>query len=1330
MKRIIISIILICFFSSAFSQAIIDRSGKGNTVQDARAMQRYNLYIPRYADSVEANLPTNIGIDSCGAVFYSYKDKAIFFRSCSPKKWVQILPSGSPSLGNAWVQRGNDLTGISGDGELGTSSYDDWYLLVNNQKFLKFSKDGIGDSLSTVVPLGIDTLTGTFSYARAGSGGGGGSYLPISDTSFMLANYWNKNDTLFKTSNCLTFDTSINPGYYTFIIDTNCLRETLGFLALPDSNVRYVTPTQLKDTAIAIRADFPTGGGSPSGNNGNLQINSSGAFGTPASDSLTWRNARQEIKGGLKVYNVGGGGTNTYATYDPATIVGSAISFSGGNLTATGVSGNFGLGWADIGKSSGSWSYEFTVGGAGGTDFYIGLANSSAAGFYLGNDANGWGFKLNTGEKVTNGSFVAYGSDCSAAGTVLTVLYSGGNLEIKKNGVSMGVMYTGLTGTLFPAVGSTNNTGSGTANFGATTFTYPEGGYNNGYYTTSGGGSDTTVSLNANSTEVRLGVPLNLDSVKYTTSIQHLVLENGEVKIDSSVAGYQYMGTLYSDSSWANLNHFNQNGGTWGTSGGAITSTGGSLSYDNSLDLDSLVSTSNGYSNLQQFREKVVLKATSSGLVGIGIRSSPTIAQINCAGLINTSTGTFYALANSAGSTSSSNLSLSLGDTIELIFERNRDVITTYVRNLTTNSAQLSVSYTYDLPTVYIPRTGRYALISASGNHNFYKIEVGSQAIRYPDVVLATDSKGLYNASYADAWTTKLQGNYEVTSSIGLGETMAEKLLLLPEYIYINPKKVILEGGSNDQIYGTVGTYASRIQEFTDSLTAHGIDINYIGPLPETAVDLTAFDSVVRYNYTTKYIDCWTPLLASGTIAGDGRHLTTYGHGITYNTTLNSFVISGAKSQPALSNLYIYASPSTTQSAYIDIDGASTIGNTLTVGNNTNLVNQLRVNTGSDAMIDVFSNSNINGIASFNLARNTVRDLDIFAAQFRVRDLSNDLLTIAATTGDLTARGKLTFTGTASQVSFNGKLDTDYHLNMYKFGTANTIESVTATRGAGRGLTIDFDDLKLRNYNAGTHQEVLNISSSNVISFPQMSATAALDTTNKKIAVLDASNNLSKMNWPTAAATVPLSGIIAATATNNVDHTTNTQTWNWTGAVAQGLILNMASTIMPNNDRVLEVNTSGANVSSSLITAAILAKNTHTGTTPVNVGLWAIGNNPIWAFGGNSAFGVTQFSPTSTLDVKGSLALSTVTKTATYTATDNDYTIICSTNTFTIDLPTAVGITGRVYVIKNITSGTTITVDGSGSETIDGATTYTLASQYKLVMIQSDGTNWNVISNN
>ncbi len=92
--------------------------------------------------------------------------------------------------------------------------------------------------------------------------------------------------------------------------------------------------------------------------------------------------------------------------------------------------------------------------------------------------------------------------------------------------------------------------------------------------------------------------------------------------------------------------------------------------------------------------------------------------------------------------------------------------------------------------------------------------------------------------------------------------------------------------------------------------------------------------------------------------------------------------------------------------------------------------------------------------------------------------------------------------------------------------------------------------------------------------------------------------------------------------------------------------------------------------------------------------------------------------------------LQTVSKTTTYTAVINDDVILCSTagGAWTLTLPTAIGIKGKIYTIKKTTNDVSgLTIDGNASETIDGAVTKLIVSQYRAITIMSDGANWHVI---
>lgn len=90
-------------------------------------------------------------------------------------------------------------------------------------------------------------------------------------------------------------------------------------------------------------------------------------------------------------------------------------------------------------------------------------------------------------------------------------------------------------------------------------------------------------------------------------------------------------------------------------------------------------------------------------------------------------------------------------------------------------------------------------------------------------------------------------------------------------------------------------------------------------------------------------------------------------------------------------------------------------------------------------------------------------------------------------------------------------------------------------------------------------------------------------------------------------------------------------------------------------------------------------------------------------------------------------AINTTDKTSNYNITTSDHTIVCGAGTFTLTLPTAVGIAGKEYVIKKRAGVEGITtVDGAGSETIDGVLTQLLTAGVA-IKIKSDGTNWIII---
>lgn len=135
-------------------------------------------------------------------------------------------------------------------------------------------------------------------------------------------------------------------------------------------------------------------------------------------------------------------------------------------------------------------------------------------------------------------------------------------------------------------------------------------------------------------------------------------------------------------------------------------------------------------------------------------------------------------------------------------------------------------------------------------------------------------------------------------------------------------------------------------------------------------------------------------------------------------------------------------------------------------------------------------------------------------------------------------------------------------------------------------------------------------------------------------------------------------------------------------------------------------------------------------------------NNTETSMTGTTHYGVLQRSttalngfatatPTSTLETGRSFGAATNSTSTDITLDASYYTVRVDASgaSRTITLPAASGCTRRIYFIKKTdNSVNTVTIDGNGAETIDGATTQVIATQYGTFQIQSNGTSWDILS--
>lgn len=113
--------------------------------------------------------------------------------------------------------------------------------------------------------------------------------------------------------------------------------------------------------------------------------------------------------------------------------------------------------------------------------------------------------------------------------------------------------------------------------------------------------------------------------------------------------------------------------------------------------------------------------------------------------------------------------------------------------------------------------------------------------------------------------------------------------------------------------------------------------------------------------------------------------------------------------------------------------------------------------------------------------------------------------------------------------------------------------------------------------------------------------------------------------------------------------------------------------------------------------------------------------------------GKTLTTPTLTTPTVNGIKVAVVTKVSTespYTALATDYLIRCNCTdgAITVNLPAASTSTGLLLIIKKTDSSiNAVTIDANGAETIDGATTQSIALQYNSFTIICDGTGWNIV---
>lgn len=187
----------------------------------------------------------------------------------------------------------------------------------------------------------------------------------------------------------------------------------------------------------------------------------------------------------------------------------------------------------------------------------------------------------------------------------------------------------------------------------------------------------------------------------------------------------------------------------------------------------------------------------------------------------------------------------------------------------------------------------------------------------------------------------------------------------------------------------------------------------------------------------------------------------------------------------------------------------------------------------------------------------------------------------------------------------------------------------------------------------------------------------------------------------------------------------------WAGEVGFGFAKTTSDQITFRTSNFERFEITGTKFSGTLITSAAMMNEVSSYTNPT---LLNRANTPTTGIGGVlhdislicDSVEIARFDETNvTMNRPLLFTKPLINITALHTAVATNNVINCTANTFTVTLPTASGITGKEYIVKNSGAGT-ITVDADGTETIDGNLTVVLAADDSTTII-SDGTNWIII---
>lgn len=599
--------------------------------------------------------------------------------------------------------------------------------------------------------------------------------------------------------------------------------------------------------------------------------------------------------------------------------------------------------------------------------------------------------------------------------------------------------------------------------------------------------------------------------------------------IDIGVKPY---GQINNDSIWANLTPFNNRGGTWSISGSKIRGAGFTGVYTETLDLITNLKTDSGFTNLPKWRlvaKARVLNAAGNGF-GFGIRSYTTNSLNDLFFQFHSSSGNTYIRGTSTGTQlaiSSSAVTVSNNDELLLTFERDQWAITVTVRNLTTNSATVTTTYTYNPVTPDgMQNTGRFAIYGFGGGTPEFQVDslaISSKEIMNADVLIVGDSKtdGYQVASDA-RYASLLARKYSVVVQAGGYETTAEWIRTNAERIALKPRQVLLTNPSNDartsvNVDSTKNRYY-RIERGLRSIA--GSDVYHLNAFYETGSTPNAwYDHIRTTRLADSVINTMDPTRAAGSNTVDNVHLTVQGNLTIYNAIMDAgklFWLNESSGGSSLSSGdFIQNAPASQQTARFNITNTSrnTLLGYLDLGTGTAVTGltdiPLRIKTGTNMNVWFYSDNTNNYLFSSDGSNSTFKPMRIGSSTFDLYGGASASIPVinSSSAGDVTIPQHVILgsTGLGGTIAVTMIPYTNNAFNFYDASNDEQYFSSTQSgNGGGRTMHITGLDLRLEDKTAGsTVTERMRIDNTGIL-LSQQTASRFVTTDGSKYAITSA----------------------------------------------------------------------------------------------------------------------------------------------------------------------------------------------------------------------------------